>query len=222
VSLTVQLGGFVGSTAISVALASSHTSFDLDCFRRMTYGCQAVVGVSGGDHVLCGRYTLRGQDTKPIRIGGDRINLCPEHWEALIDSVCESDDFQRRHSRLDEQERVLDEAIVRYSLMRANLEYKCRCCRHKHEGERVYFIEKDGLLKVGYSSQLDRRMVALKPDMVHAIVKGTMDDERQLHELLSDHRCGKSEWFKMAPLVVAAIDAATRNETAEAVIGELS
>lgn len=74
----------------------------------------------------------------------------------------------------------------------------------------VYFIECVGRIKIGYSTDLKGRMVALAtgaPDALTLIaaIDGTVQVERAIHRHLDEYRI-KGEWFADCPAVRATIE----------------
>lgn len=73
----------------------------------------------------------------------------------------------------------------------------------------IYFAQADGLIKIGYTIDLRRRMATLGHEVL-ATTQGTMEDEKALH-----HRFGeyweRGEYFRPGPLLIAHIDTLRRN-----------
>lgn len=77
--------------------------------------------------------------------------------------------------------------------------HKKRKYYRKHE-KVVYFLEDiDGLIKIGFTTCLGRRISELEID--HGPLKqlgwiwGDEEKERELHEMFKDWRYGQTEWF---------------------------
>lgn len=59
----------------------------------------------------------------------------------------------------------------------------------------VYFVERAGLIKVGWTMDPARRFGNLMPDRVLLLLRGTMQDEHRVHAAFSSaHETG--EWFR--------------------------
>lgn len=73
--------------------------------------------------------------------------------------------------------------------------------------ELVYYIQRDGLVKIGHTACLRTRMKSLRPDELLAIEPGTRDLETQRHRQFAAFRAGRSrEWFKPAAQLLGHID----------------
>lgn len=64
---------------------------------------------------------------------------------------------------------------------------------------KVYFLTAPGRIKIGHTARPERRLAQLKaadmePLEVLAVVNGSRNDERRLHDMLEDHRL-RGEWF---------------------------
>lgn len=68
----------------------------------------------------------------------------------------------------------------------------------------VYFVRIGDLVKIGFSTQPDRRMKALRPSEVMHLEPGTMADERRCH-LAFDHLRVEGELFRPEPDLLAFI-----------------
>lgn len=78
----------------------------------------------------------------------------------------------------------------------------------------VYFVQAGagGPIKIGVASNMSQRLCALQtgsPDLLSllATLPGTTKDEMRLHRLLRSFR-HRGEWFRPAPEVLAAVEAA--------------
>lgn len=63
----------------------------------------------------------------------------------------------------------------------------------------VYIIQFGNRIKIGFSSDLARRLGSLPYDEILAIVPGTLDTEREFHKRFASLRCGTTtgrEWFE--------------------------
>lgn len=80
----------------------------------------------------------------------------------------------------------------------------------------VYFIRVGQLIKIGYTSDFNRRMKSYPPDVeLLAHYHGTYADEQQTHQLLTVHRANRREWYNPTPEVMAAVDDAKRRHESE-------
>lgn len=62
----------------------------------------------------------------------------------------------------------------------------------------VYFIRFGGLVKIGWTSDLDQRMKEVPNEEILGTVPGTMDDEKRCHIAFAHLRV-KGEWFRPEP-----------------------
>lgn len=152
------------------------------------------------------------------RIQGQcQLVLCRYHFglarESLGDELSLSIiDIEKKH-----EEEYLDLCRER-QLLRT----KCRRCARADGRSKIYFIEKDGLIKVGFTTRIEQRMTNLKPDTIHATVDGSWEDERAIHRLLHGGARITSEWYERSPLIEVALTAARQLKTARGVIRRLS
>lgn len=67
----------------------------------------------------------------------------------------------------------------------------------------IYFIETQGRVKIGYSSDPQRRFNNLTVGcptrcVLSAVIEGSMSDEKNVHELFKANRI-RGEWFELTP-----------------------
>lgn len=75
-------------------------------------------------------------------------------------------------------------------------------------GPVVYYIQRTGLIKIGFTTCLADRMNALRPDQLLAVEVGDRDLEYARHEQFAAHRVrtpAGTEWFRPAPNLLAHI-----------------
>lgn len=76
----------------------------------------------------------------------------------------------------------------------------------------IYFIECDGYVKIGYTTQLNRRVKSFATSNPHPVkllasAPGNVEDEQELHKRFRElHHRG--EWFRKTPELLAGIKAA--------------
>lgn len=68
----------------------------------------------------------------------------------------------------------------------------------------VYFIRFGGLIKIGWTSDLQQRMASVPNEEILGTVPGTMDDEKRCHVAFAHLRV-KGEWFRPEPDLLAFI-----------------
>jgi hypothetical protein len=73
----------------------------------------------------------------------------------------------------------------------------------------VYYLRRNGLIKIGWSGALSRRMRDLQPDELLAVEPGCLHIETGRHHQFADHRLPNTgdgdEWFSPEPEVLAHI-----------------
>ena len=66
----------------------------------------------------------------------------------------------------------------------------------------IYFIEQEGIVKIGYSTNPNKRLSSLKlsnPNelVVRLIIEGTIEDEKKYHEMFKEYR-HRGEWYLLS------------------------
>lgn len=70
----------------------------------------------------------------------------------------------------------------------------------------IYFLQSNGYVKIGRTSDLDRRMREYDPAArILAVKPGTRSDERKLHQKFSHLRTARNEWYATAPQVMEEV-----------------
>jgi hypothetical protein len=75
----------------------------------------------------------------------------------------------------------------------------------------VYFVQTGGLIKIGFTASVTRRMNELKPERQLALMPGTHRDEHRLHAAFA-HLRHDGEWFRAEPDLLAYIDDVQRQQ----------
>lgn len=71
----------------------------------------------------------------------------------------------------------------------------------------VYFLRTGGLIKIGWTSNLNDRMRKYHPDdRLLAVMPGTRKDERRIHRRFAHLLTHGREWFPLAPQITEYID----------------
>mgnify|MGYP002737250170 CR=1 FL=1 len=66
----------------------------------------------------------------------------------------------------------------------------------------IYYLEDDGLIKIGWTSNLQRRMRQFLPNhKLLAVEPGTRSDERRIHRKFAVHLTHGNEWFAAVPSI---------------------
>jgi len=61
----------------------------------------------------------------------------------------------------------------------------------------VYYMRMDGLVKIGTTTRISRRLISIRPQGVLAIERGGRDVERQRHAQFAEHH-SHGEWYWLA------------------------
>jgi len=80
----------------------------------------------------------------------------------------------------------------------------------------IYFIEDDGLVKIGFSKNPNKRFVALKTSNPHEliirlVIDGTVDDERNFHKLFKEFH-HRGEWYYFSDVIKNFIENNQKND----------
>jgi len=71
----------------------------------------------------------------------------------------------------------------------------------------IYFLRVGGYIKIGWTSDLAKRMRAYSPDTILlATHPGTRKDEHRLHKMFAAHRTHGREWYAMTPSIMHHIE----------------
>lgn len=71
----------------------------------------------------------------------------------------------------------------------------------------VYYLRSGGYIKIGWTSDLVKRMRAYGPDSVLlATEPGTRKDENKRHKMFAAHRTHGREWYAMVPALMHHVD----------------
>lgn len=71
----------------------------------------------------------------------------------------------------------------------------------------IYFLLSDNAVKIGWTSDLERRMKAYSPGTkILAVMPGTRKDETRMHRKFAHLRTNRREWFAYAPQVMEEVD----------------
>lgn len=98
------------------------------------------------------------------------------------------------------------------------LDYEVSTARPKRDGVGfVYAIRVGGFVKIGWTSDLEKRMRQYPPDSaLLAVMPGQRVDEKRVHDRLATHRAHGREWFALTPPVMEWIRAITAKHGAPA------
>lgn len=133
---------------------------------------------------------LRGDD--PLKCSYPR---CPRPVTTYVDMrICNS----HVHQVVDEVKRREPERFVVVRTVRPKVEEKPK--RNLPKDGTIYYLEHDGHIKIGWTSDLRRRMRQFPPGAaLLATEPGTQSDERKVHRKFKVHRTHGNEWFAAVP-----------------------
>jgi len=189
------------------------TYADHDRWMRLRLGCQAREVRSDGSVEFCGSHGSWGR-IKSVDLGDDEsLQLCERHWDALREWFHE--DLERREQHLE----AWTENVVRKEQEQRQ---RCHRCPAKKRRSTVYFIRRDGMVKIGFTTNMAQRMSALKPEVIETTLAGSLNHEALFHWFLSEHRVPEmKEWFYPEPLVEKVISLAKGATHARSVLRDL-
>lgn len=159
-------------------------------------------------------------------LGG--LQLCWQHREKILNDIrtlIQRDHHTRIGFAYDIELGIRRDQVFqqRMRLVVNEIDYKRRQAeREAREAERrkasvVYFVERDGFIKIGFTTQLRKRLSALGkggqmpegmtvgPVKLLATLPGDDDNEGYLHRRFRAHRIDGTEWFYPAPELLAFI-----------------
>lgn len=154
---------------------------------------------------------------------GDYITLCPFHmgWVAEKSGYVHSSEVQRRARRMSRRDITSAKWKLQHSeetvaFLRKTLhEERTKGEQPEPKPERkkppvdgiVYFLRVGGYIKIGWTSNLEKRMRGYQPDTILLAVKpGTRKDERALHRKFSYLKTHGREWFPLAPQIMEEVE----------------
>lgn len=144
---------------------------------------------------------------------GNGLALCFDHARVIgynvgLDKVSRAE-RRVRDRRANEREYLRDEvARLRRELDKAmNTESQDKKRRDQEEGH-IYFLRVGGYYKIGWTTDLERRMRSYHPDtQLLATHPGTRKDERRLHKKFAHLRTHGREWYPLAPQITEHVQA---------------
>lgn len=150
----------------------------------------------------CGREATR-------RIGD--LWYCWQHRDQLWQQL--ADEIQNGDGQFRAQARAALYNFDRVELDRQEAELDAR----RRASSVVYFVERDGFIKIGTTTQIASRLAALSkggqmpegmtvgPVTLLATMPGGRRNEAHLHRRFADHRISRTEWFWPCDELVAFI-----------------
>lgn len=166
----------------------------------------------------------------PVPGGGDcwktphpasRHGLCVEHWREVVeDWVSDAPRAERMCPRCGATnyfdpiywaaarcgrcgEEMNDPGVIWEAAMLLEDKRRERFNKHHHPGI-VYYVQFVDLVKIGFSQNLNGRMLAIPHDTILATEPGDFKLERQRHKQFAEHLVdGQREWFRAAPELLA-------------------
>ncbi|QSE94178.1 GIY-YIG nuclease family protein [Rhodococcus pseudokoreensis] len=169
------------------------------------YGCEWPTSIKSIVDGKCG-ISIEG------KLWSKGIHLCRQH-ALLVWSVMDEEmqDFQKnstRSERIAEQTAREAEHAARQRAERENLPP----LQAPPEGY-VYYLRVGPHIKIGYASNLERRLSSYPPDTeLLAVESGTLQDEQQLHRTFKAFRVSGREWYDQSPVLMNHIAEVAKNE----------
>lgn len=162
----------------------------------------SVFGFSGGQ---CG---------SPSTLDGDTLLLCTRHIRKIAELAGymkpENARQMRRIRDRRETENLRNEVRFLNERIDAILAPPARTPGTDTDGT-IYFARSGGYVKIGWTSDLGKRMKAYPPDTtLLATMPGTRKDERALHRKFAHLLTHGREWFPLAPQITEHIDKVVR------------
>lgn len=149
------------------------------------------------------------------RHGGNRYRFRRAGYAAYIQATPGSDDFERQYAAF---LRAAPETPLRSP---ASAVGRLRTFLKRRgwplQGDYIYFVATQGMVKIGFSSMiLDRvsKLSAQSPSRIRflAALPGGRNIEKALHEMFADDRV-KGEWFKHSPAIREVVKALQSGRT---------
>ena len=143
---------------------------------------------------------------RPSTLSGGQLLLCRVHCRAIskiAGYVTQEDAEERIRNRRKAQVDRLTNEIARLRKQVAELQNPtAREPRKRPTEGSVYFLRVGGLIKIGWTSDLERRMREYQPDSrLLAVFPGTVKNEKALHRKFSHLMTHGREWFPIAPQI---------------------
>lgn len=142
-----------------------------------------------------------------------RLQFCDIHWNHLLDGIhADVDEAIHNPTHRSDFARAMRDVAALF-----NGEMRVRAVAERLGApwakSVVYFVEREGYIKIGTTRRLTQRLASLGPgrgtrcpgDMTPGpvVLLGTMpgdgENERAVHELFRRHRVLGTEWFRDAP-----------------------
>lgn len=143
------------------------------------------------------------------------IEVCGGHAKAVLDAMA-PEVSQRAQRTVDERVRRLqavvdDQHRTIHQLRGEQPETKSPPAKPAVVNGVVYYLRSGGYIKIGWASNLQKRMKAYPPDtMLLATEPGTRADEQRRHRTFAVHRTHGREWYAMVPPLMEHIDKVKR------------
>lgn len=179
---------------------------------RHGFRCGCGVRVQVSEHLTTTRRCTYGE-CRTLATTKGPLRFCPDHQEQAATLLA--------HIAGDAKLRELEEGL--------NSSYRTRIRRYgfgiapiptsTHHVPLVYFARRDRLIKIGWTSQLDKRMKAMQTKAL-ATEPGDIVRERQLHRRFAHLLARGNEWFHPGPDLITYINVLREAAGAQPIIAE--
>lgn len=123
------------------------------------------------------------------------LHLCDEHLTIVHDAV--------DHLEAEKERKEMDARAQRTAAFNAA---RPAVVEPPKPGD-IYYVKSDGLIKIGWTSNLAKRMRQYPPNsQLLATHPGTRAEEQRLHKRFAVHRSHGREWYPLAPVILHHID----------------
>lgn len=129
----------------------------------------------------------------------DGLPICPEHIILLADTRTASTIPESRIKRI-----LIDRDEKR---ARQHSQERVRKNSARSQPGWIYYLSIDGLIKIGYTSNLENRMKAYPPNtQLLALHPGTKATEADLHQQFAESKARGREWFTPGTRIIEHIE----------------
>ena len=156
--------------------------------------------IAADQFVTCGEHVM---DT--------RVLLCKKHlrYVARVAGYVPRHEVEQQARRMAEADIFELERKIRWrqeTIDHLKAEAKRKRSPQPTDGH-IYFLLSDSIVKIGWTSDLERRLKEYSPGArVLAVMPGTRKDETRLHRKFAHLRTNRSEWFAYSPQVMEEVE----------------
>jgi hypothetical protein len=129
------------------------------------------------------------------------IPLCDTHARMVASRIDIIDERRRKEPTFSGEVKLLMETVARRDAEIARLREPVK--RTAPTDGTVYFLQIGGHIKIGWASDLSKRMRQYPPNaLLLAAHPGTRKDELRLHKMFAVHRSHGREWYPLVPVIL--------------------